>query len=141
MTFSLLMEKHTQTLFVGVPTGSKPNHYGDSRKSLLPNSNVTLRISSLYWQWSPTDDREWIEPHVDAPPYMEAELTGTDPAMERIESLMAGDFVAADIDGEWQGNLPPASYGRDSLLRFETSPDSIEATVDIPVFGLSGAAK
>ena len=139
MNFSLLMEKHTQTLFVGEPTGSKPNHYGDSRKHLLPNSNVTLRISTLYWQWNPRDSRKWIEPHIDAPPSLEAELAGDDPAMELIEALTAADVATGEIDGEWRGNLPPASYGRDSVLRLETSPESIQATVDIPAFGMSVA--
>lgn len=148
MTFSLQMEKHTQTLFVGEPTGSKPNHYGDSRKTLLPNSNVTLRISSLYWQWSPTDARPWIAPHADAPPTLEAELAGEDPALALIESVMAGGLLAADLDGEWRGNLPPASYGRDSVFRLEDSRDSApatpsespQATVDVPLFGLESGA-
>jgi hypothetical protein len=138
MTFSLLMEKHTQTLFVGEPTGSKPNHYGDSRKSLLPNSNVTLRISSLYWQWNPRDSRDWIEPHAEAPPSLEAELAGSDPVLERVEELIASD--ATEASGEWRGNLPPANYGRDSVLRFETAAETLAATVDIPAFGLSGTA-
>ena len=148
MTFSLQMEKHTQTLFVGEPTGSKPNHYGDSRKTLLPNSNVTLRISSLYWQWSPTDTRSWIAPHADAPPTREADLAGRDPALDLIESVMVDGEMVDDLDGEWRGNLPPASYGRDSIFRFEDSRDSAQetpsespqATVDVPLFGLEGGA-
>jgi hypothetical protein len=138
MTFSLQMEKHTQTLFVGEPTGSKPNHFGDSRKSLLPNSNVTLRISSLFWQWNPRDSRKWIEPHVEASPALAADLAGRDPAMEKIEALMAG--AVTEASGEWRGNLPPANYGRDSVLRFETAAQTLGATVDIPAFGLSSAA-
>ena len=140
MTFSLLMEKHTQTLFVGEPTGSKPNHYGDSRKTLLPNSNVTLRISSLYWQWSPNDSRQWIEPHADAPPTLDVELAGEDPALALVESVIAGGDGAFKIAGEWHGNLPPASYGRDSVLSFEAGSDLGQATVTVPPFGLDRAA-
>jgi hypothetical protein len=138
MTFSLQMEKHTQTLFVGEPTGSKPNHYGDSRKTLLPNSNVTLRISSLYWQWSPRDDRPWIAPHIDAPPTLKAELAGEDPAMRKIGTLLSGE-TDSEMAGEWRGNLSPASYGRDSVLRLEATGDSLTGNVDIPPFGLSEA--
>ena len=139
MTFSLQLEKHTQTLFVGEPTGSKPNHYGDSRKTLLPNSNVTLRISSLYWQWSPRDTRPWIAPHIEAPPTREAELAGDDPALARILSLMAIDEADHDAETVWRGNLPPASYGRDSVFRLVATPESTTAAVEIPAFGLEDA--
>jgi hypothetical protein len=147
MTFSLQMERHTQTLFVGEPTGSKPNHYGDSRKTLLPNSNITLRISSLYWQWSPRDDREWIAPHAEAPPTLEAESAGMDPAMALIESLTGkagrseeNGSLSVELSGEWRGNLPPASFGSDSVLRLHRDAEALRAVVDVPPFGLDGAA-
>lgn len=140
MTFALQMEEHTQTLFVGEPTGSKPNHYGDSRKFLLPNSNVTLRISSLYWQADPRDTRPWIEPHIDAPPTLEAERAGIDPALEAIESLIVGHSAPAKLLGAWQGNLLPASYGRDSTLRFHNSSGTLVASVNIPQLEMEGVA-
>ena len=43
------MEKYTNTLFVGEPTGGKVNSYGDSRKIILPNSGITVRVSTLWW--------------------------------------------------------------------------------------------
>lgn len=132
MTFALQLEKHTQTLFVGEPTGSKPNHYGDSRKFVLPNSGVTLRISTLYWQADPRDTRPWIEPHLDAPPSREAQLAGIDPALEAIESLIGGDSDAIELSGTWQGNLLPSSYGNDSVLRFDDTSGAIAASIDIP---------
>ncbi len=136
MNFSLEMEKHTQTLFVGEPTGSKPNHYGDSRKVQLPNSNLTLRISSLYWQWSPRDDRPWIAPHIEVPPSRQAALQGTDPALETILEIVVPSDHANKVAGSWEGNLPPASYGRDSVLQIERKGSSLQAAVTIPAFDL-----
>jgi hypothetical protein len=65
MFFLVDLELHTKAIFVGEPTGGAPNGYGDSRRVVLPESNVTVRISTLYWQKSdPRDKRHTIEPHV-----------------------------------------------------------------------------
>ena len=52
------LEEYTDALFVGEPSGSRGNHFGDSRRITLPNSGVTVRVSVYYWQdWSPWDAR------------------------------------------------------------------------------------
>ncbi len=85
MMLSLDLEHHTNTLFVGEPTGSTPNHYGDSRKMKLPNSGVTVRISSLYWQYSdPRDNRNWIAPDIAADLTFKDYGINRDPALEAI---------------------------------------------------------
>jgi hypothetical protein len=55
--FALDLEQHTNAIFVGEPIGAVPNHFGDSRRVLLPSSGLTLRISSLYWQKRTTNGR------------------------------------------------------------------------------------
>jgi hypothetical protein len=48
------LETYTQAAFVGEPSGSRGNIYGDSRKTTLPNSGITVRTSVYYWQdWMP----------------------------------------------------------------------------------------
>lgn len=64
MMFALDLERHTKAIFIGEPTGGRPNSYGDSRKLVLPESGLTVRISTLYWQNDPRDKRETLEPHV-----------------------------------------------------------------------------
>ena len=65
MMFTLDLEKHTNAIFVGEPAGARPNHYGDSRKIRLPNSGLTLRVSTLYWQYAgPKDDRSSVPPQI-----------------------------------------------------------------------------
>jgi hypothetical protein len=41
------MKLNTDTLFVGEPTASSPNHYGDNAPVVLPNSKLTVRLSTL----------------------------------------------------------------------------------------------
>src|SRR5436190_15914268 len=40
------IEEHTQTLFVGEPTGGKPNHYGDNQPVQLPRTHEA-EVSAL----------------------------------------------------------------------------------------------
>ncbi len=57
----------TEVIFVGEPTGSSPNHFGDARNFPLPNCEMTLRISSLYHQDAPNDQKESFEPSILVP--------------------------------------------------------------------------
>lgn len=78
-------EKYTNILFVGEPTGSKGNAYGDSRKIILPNSGITVRAAIYYWQdWLPTDKRDAITPQIPALLTFEAYSQKLDPTLEAI---------------------------------------------------------
>jgi hypothetical protein len=78
------MEKFTNTVFVGEPSGSRGNTYGDSRKITLPNSGVTVRVSIYYWQdWSPWDTRPWTSPAVTA------EVSSSDYSANRDPALVS----------------------------------------------------
>ncbi|MBI5442735.1 MAG: hypothetical protein HY900_16170, partial [Deltaproteobacteria bacterium] len=80
------LEKYTNVTFVGEPTGSKGNAYGDSRKIVLPNSGVTVRASIYYWQeWHPLDKRDATSPQVPARLTIDAYRENQDPALEAIE--------------------------------------------------------
>jgi hypothetical protein len=96
MMFVLDLEQHTNAIFIGEPTGSAPNTFGDSKKTILPDSGLTLRVSSLYWQSSdPRDERDALKPHV----YVEPSLTG-DAAL-----ATALDYFGAPVPlaGKWSG--------------------------------------
>jgi hypothetical protein len=67
------LEKYTNTIFVGEPTGENVNFYGDPARIELPNSKLVVRASSLWWQnLDPRDRRRWTGPQ------LAAELTSTD---------------------------------------------------------------
>jgi tetratricopeptide (TPR) repeat protein len=83
------MEKYTNALFVGEPSGSKGNAYGDSRKITLPNSGITVRVSIYYWQdWEPWDTRVWTAPHLTAELASEDYRANRDPALKAILSYV-----------------------------------------------------
>lgn len=95
-TFSAAMngaadiENHTEALFVGEPTGSKPNFVGETTMITLPCSELRLSCSSLYWQRSHAfDHRTWIAPDLLAEMSSEDYRTNRDPAMEAILALLS----------------------------------------------------
>jgi tetratricopeptide (TPR) repeat protein len=77
------LENYTQAAFVGEPSGSRGNIYGDSRKTTLPNSGITVRTSVYYWQdWMPWDTRRWTAPTISAPLTSADYRSNRDPALE-----------------------------------------------------------
>lgn len=78
-------ERHTKAIFVGEPTGSRPNFVGEETPFVLPYSKIMVNISDLYWQSSwPMDYRSWIAPQIYTPPTFAAYRANRDPAMEAI---------------------------------------------------------
>lgn len=63
MHCAVYLERHTECVFAGEPTGNSPNHFGDALDYELPNTRLTVRVSSLWWQESlPYDSRPAITP-------------------------------------------------------------------------------
>lgn len=61
------IEKYTNAVFVGEPTGSHINMYGDARRFNLPNSGITVFASTLWHQDNiELDKRFWTAPQVSA---------------------------------------------------------------------------
>jgi hypothetical protein len=100
-TFSAAMccavdiERNTQAIFVGEPTGSSPNHVGENTPVTLPCSKLRLSCASLYWQNSTAMDRRiWITPHLLAEPSIVQFAQNRDPGMAAIyEHLSEVDRV------------------------------------------------
>ena len=85
------LERHTQALFVGEPTGSSPNFVGEETVFTLPYSRLLANVSDLYWQSSwPFDYRTWLAPQLYAPPTFAAFRENRDPALEAALSYREG---------------------------------------------------
>jgi hypothetical protein len=82
---SSLIERHTEAIFAGEPTGASPNFVGESIPFTLPYSKLKGTISDLYWQsaWA-MDYRTWIAPQLYAPPTFAAYAANRDPALDAI---------------------------------------------------------
>jgi len=77
------MEKDTDALFVGEPTGESPNQYGDPEIYSLPHTRLPVLISTRRWEDSvPEDHRKWTAPDIPARYTFRDYIDGTDPAIE-----------------------------------------------------------
>ncbi|MEO6391274.1 MAG: hypothetical protein ABIP75_05435 [Pyrinomonadaceae bacterium] len=86
------LENYTNAIFIGEPTAGHPNHYGDNRAIMLPNSKLEARVSTLYWQdVDPRDDRPWTPPEIAAELSSEDYRTGRDPALQAVLDYSAGE--------------------------------------------------
>ncbi len=82
------IERETSAIFVGEPTGSRPNFIGERIDFELPCSKVRANAADLFWQTSwPDDYRTWIAPDIYAPPTFEAYRRNEDPALAAILAI------------------------------------------------------
>jgi uncharacterized protein (DUF2267 family) len=82
-TFAARIDQWTGAVFVGQPTGSKPNHYGNERKFQLPDSGLRGTISSgLNQPVTARDDRPTIAPDIAVPTRASDYFAGADPTLD-----------------------------------------------------------
>jgi tetratricopeptide (TPR) repeat protein len=82
------IERETNAIFVGEPTGSRPNFIGERITFELPYSKVRANAADLFWQTSwPLDHRTWTAPDIYAPPTFEAYRRNADPALDAILAI------------------------------------------------------
>ncbi len=101
--------------------GAKPNHYGDSRRLRLPNTGLTIRASTRYWQLSrPTDRRDAVAPMIPVPVTSADYAAGTDPALETVLDYRPKPGHAG---GQWHGVLGIRGRNFNIVVEIvETSP-------------------
>ncbi|MFL5495093.1 MAG: hypothetical protein ACJ8DC_11980 [Gemmatimonadales bacterium] len=93
------LENYTNTIFVGEPTASRGNAYGDSYRIALPNSGITVRVSTLWWQLSdPRDARPWTPPEIATDLSFEDYRSNRDPALEAILSYQHTPPLADQLE-------------------------------------------
>lgn len=84
------LERHTQAIFIGEPTGGKLNHFGLSGLSgpssfRLPHSRLIVEYSNEFMQRGvPGDDSPWKAPLIAAELTSEDYRTNRDPMMEAV---------------------------------------------------------
>ena len=89
------LEKYTTAIFVGEPTASHGNAFGDSYRIVMPNSGVTVRVSTLWHQYLDSrDKRLMIEPAIKAPLTFADYAAGRDPALAGVLGLIVELGVA-----------------------------------------------
>ncbi|HEU4478453.1 MAG TPA: hypothetical protein VFR80_08035, partial [Pyrinomonadaceae bacterium] len=92
------LEKYTNAIFVGEPTAANPNHFGDARNVVLPNSKITIRASTLWWQdMDPRDTRKWTAPQLAAELTFADYKANIDPAMTAILKFVPGNGLSEQL--------------------------------------------
>ena len=81
--------KNINPILVGEPSGSKPNHIGESGWFQLPYSGLMGLVSTQFHQDSkPEDNRKWIAPHIPVSLSSTVYFNGDDRAMNTIMEVI-----------------------------------------------------
>jgi tetratricopeptide (TPR) repeat protein len=100
------LENYTNTIFVGEPTAGHPNHYGDARPVVLPNSKLEVHVSTIYWQdVDPRDTRSWTSPEIAVELTSEDYRSGRDPALQAIFEYVPGSSFQDMINSAAKNNI------------------------------------
>jgi len=75
------LRRRTRAVFIGEPTGQKPNSYGELRTFKLPNSGITVSYSTKYFRVLDDDPPSFI-PDVSINVRSADYFAGHDPALE-----------------------------------------------------------
>ena len=79
------LDRLTDVVFVGEPSGGKPATHGNESPITLPWSGLQGGLSAVYWQIGDArDKRLWIAPDVFVPPAAQDWLSNRDAAMEAV---------------------------------------------------------
>ncbi len=78
------MKNKTKAIFIGEPTGGKPNCYGEVQYIKLNNSKVEIRYSTKYYKLIPNDKILSLSPDVELLPRFQDYIENRDPCLEYI---------------------------------------------------------
>ena len=92
------LERYTRVTFVGEPTGSSVQFFGDHVPLPLPRTGLAVNVSQLWWQTlNPRDDRRFIAPARYTPMAAADYRDNRDPALDAIAAGPASPGIA-DIE-------------------------------------------
>ena len=137
LMFAMDLERHTPVIFVGETMGAKPNHYGDSRRLRLPNTGLTIRASTRYWQLSrPTDRRDAVAPMIPVPVRSADYATQNDPVLDAVLSFRPRPGQAA---GRWSGVLGIRGRNFDIAVEITETSAGWSGVLSIPALEVERA--
>jgi len=111
MSLVSALERWTETIFVGEPTGNTPSQYGDARRYTLPQSGLTVRLSSVYWRDADVDERRpWVAPDIAAGLSWADFAAGRDPALAAALAYEGPDSLLEQLKERFRwGGMEAAS--------------------------------
>jgi hypothetical protein len=131
------LQKYADATFVGEPSGSKGNHYGDSRGIALPNSGITVRAATTYWQaWSPGDMRPWTAPDVAAELASGDYARNHDPALASALAFVPRPRLSDEIRQAISAGDTAAARGHLAAFRADTTHAYADARASLDTAAL-----
>ncbi|MCH8908295.1 MAG: hypothetical protein IH840_14500, partial [Candidatus Heimdallarchaeota archaeon] len=98
--FATDLEQLTNAIFIGEGTGGSPNLYGDPTSIILPNSRLSVQISTRYWEKSSPDDTcTSIEPDYDVGLSAEEYFEKNDPQLDFILEEWSFEVPETSVSG------------------------------------------
>jgi tetratricopeptide (TPR) repeat protein len=96
------IQRETNAIFVGEPTGGKPSSLGDETYFNLPYSKLTASVADVYWESSwPQDFRTWVAPQLFVEPTFEALNSSQDAALDAVLGFVSPGFAISQHPGFW----------------------------------------
>ena len=84
-----ILENYSETIFIGEPSGSKPNFIGEVNPIKLPYTGIIVSSSNLYHQYGySSDKRIWVAPDVYIDFRFENYKEGIDPVLSQIKAYL-----------------------------------------------------
>ncbi len=125
------LEQYTRVTFVGEPTGSRPDHFGDPKKLRLENSGLTLRVSRLHWSsYTAFDERESTYPDFAVNWTSKDYFAGDDPALNFALSIEDVSLKALLRGALERGDMQQvARYTLDSKLSADSYQDDFSTVL------------
>jgi hypothetical protein len=94
------LERYTNAVFVGEPTGNATNFGGDNVPVTLPKTGLSVNISSLWWPApDPRDRRESIRPRIAVEMSSTDYRRGTDPVLAVIDRRSSEPSLDVGLEG------------------------------------------
>lgn len=105
------LDRWTAAVFIGEPTGSSPQFWGDHRVVELKNSAIDVSVSPTWWQpGGPYDEREFLPPLLAFEPRFADYAAGRDPA---LDAALAWEEQELDLEAPVRAAL--AEKGTNAL--------------------------
>ncbi|MGZ5488079.1 MAG: hypothetical protein ACXWF4_06075 [Candidatus Aminicenantales bacterium] len=134
------LERWSETIFVGEPTGNVPSQYGDARKYPLPHSGLTVRLSSVYWRDAEVDERRpWVAPDIAVGLSWSDFAAGRDPALEAALAYHAPVTFLEQLKEKlkWGGVRAAASH----YYKYRNSPATAAVRTDMTLLAVADYLK
>lgn len=132
IVFAVELNQHTNTIFVGEPTGGSPNQYGEMVSFILPNSGLTVNHSAYLFQTAgPFENGDAITPEIAVAPTIESFRQNQDPVLDAIFSYKPSKSLFEQIFEAYKNDGIESAVN--AYRKFKNSPENRYINTERPI--------